>query len=132
MVNFNVVERSSADRERELDELYKDFQELWVNTKLNKAEIYRRLDVNHNSHSISHYVNHRLKEDGLPLNRPRCNVQGSRYCREEQYKYVHKTPAGTYCIKKYLNGRTGHFGTYPSLDEAVRARDLFIKNNWRK
>ena len=34
-------------------------------------------------------------------------------------------------LKKYINGKTKHFGTFKTLDEAIKARDELIKNNWR-
>ena len=34
-------------------------------------------------------------------------------------------------LKKYINGKTKHFGTFKTLEEAIKARDELIKNNWR-
>ena len=34
-------------------------------------------------------------------------------------------------LKKSVNGKTKHFGTFKTLEEAIKARDELIKNNWR-
>ena len=34
-------------------------------------------------------------------------------------------------LKKSVNGKTRHFGTFKTLEEAIKARDELIKNNWR-
>ena len=33
-------------------------------------------------------------------------------------------------LKKSVNGKTKHFGTFKTLEEAIKARDELIKNNW--
>ena len=33
-------------------------------------------------------------------------------------------------LKKYINGKTIHFGSFKTLEEAIKARDELIKNNW--
>ena len=33
-------------------------------------------------------------------------------------------------LKKSVNGKSRHFGTFKTLDEAIKARDELIKNNW--
>ena len=33
-------------------------------------------------------------------------------------------------LKKSVNGKTKHFGTFKTLVEAIKARDELIKNNW--
>ena len=34
-------------------------------------------------------------------------------------------------LKKSVNGKSKHFGTFKTLEEAIKARDELIKNNWR-
>ena len=34
-------------------------------------------------------------------------------------------------LKKYINGKTKHFGTFKTLEEAIKARNELIVNNWR-
>ena len=34
-------------------------------------------------------------------------------------------------LKKSVNGKSRHFGTFKTLEEAIKARDELIKNNWR-
>ena len=36
----------------------------------------------------------------------------------------------SFALKKYINGKTKHFGTFKTLEEAIKARDELIKNNW--
>ena len=33
-------------------------------------------------------------------------------------------------LKKYINGKTKHFGTFKTLEEAIKARNELIVNNW--
>ena len=33
-------------------------------------------------------------------------------------------------LKKCVNGESRHFGTFKTLEEAIKARDELIKNNW--
>ena len=33
-------------------------------------------------------------------------------------------------LKKYINGENRHFGTFKTLEEAIKARDELIMNNW--
>lgn len=33
-------------------------------------------------------------------------------------------------LKKSVNGKTKHFGTFKTLEKAIKARDELIKNNW--
>ena len=33
-------------------------------------------------------------------------------------------------LKKHINGKTKHFGTFKTLEEAIKARDELIMNNW--
>ena len=47
---------------------------------------------------------------------------------DNQYIY----PVGkSFQLKKYINGENRHFGTFKTLEEAIKARDKLIKNNWR-
>ena len=44
-------------------------------------------------------------------------------------RYIY--PSGkSFQLKKYVNGKSRHFGTFKTLEEAVKARDELIKNNW--
>ena len=33
-------------------------------------------------------------------------------------------------LKKYINGKTKHFGTFKTLEEAIKSRNELIVNNW--
>ena len=46
---------------------------------------------------------------------------------DNQYIYP---VANSFQLKKYINGKTKHFGTFKTLEEAIKARDELIKNNW--
>ena len=45
-------------------------------------------------------------------------------------RYIYSV-ANSFQLKKYINGKTKHFGTFKTLEEAIKARDELIKNNWR-
>ena len=47
---------------------------------------------------------------------------------DNQYIY----PVGkSFQLKKYINGENRHFGTFKTFEEAIKARDELIMNNWR-
>lgn len=47
-------------------------------------------------------------------------------------EYIHfQKSTGNYFISKKVDGVQHHFGTYSTLDEAIKYRDYFQKNNWR-
>ena len=46
---------------------------------------------------------------------------------DTQYIY---SVGNSFQLKKYINGKTIHFGTFKTLEEAIKARDELIKNNW--
>ncbi|MBR3213186.1 MAG: hypothetical protein IKF79_01605 [Methanosphaera sp.] len=44
-------------------------------------------------------------------------------------KYIRKLQ-GYYCIQKIVNGKFEHFGSFKTLEDAVKERDLLIQCNW--
>lgn len=44
-------------------------------------------------------------------------------------KYIYKNN-WSYFIQKCINGKIRYFGTFKTLEEAIKARDELIKNNW--
>ena len=45
-------------------------------------------------------------------------------------RYIYSV-GNSFQLKKYINGKTKHFGSFKTLDEAIKARNKLIKNNWR-
>ena len=45
-------------------------------------------------------------------------------------RYIYSV-GNSFQLKKYINGKTKHFGSFKTLDEAIKARNELIKNNWR-
>ena len=45
-------------------------------------------------------------------------------------RYIYSS-GKSFQLKKSVNGKTKHFGTFKTLEEAIKARDELIKNNWR-
>ena len=48
----------------------------------------------------------------------------------ENNQYIYSV-GKSFQLKKYINGKTKHFGRLKTLEEAVKGRDELIKNNWR-
>lgn len=46
------------------------------------------------------------------------------------HRYIYKSSRG-YDIYKRIDGEIKHFGTFKTFEEASKARDNFIQNNWR-
>ena len=44
-------------------------------------------------------------------------------------RYIYSS-GKSFQLKKYVNGKSRHFGTFKTLEEAIKARDELIKNNW--
>ena len=44
-------------------------------------------------------------------------------------RYIYSV-ANSFQLKKYINGKTKHFGTFKTLEEAIKARNELIMNNW--
>lgn len=45
-------------------------------------------------------------------------------------KYISRTNSGNYRVSKNINGKTTHFATFDSLEEAKKYRDYCIANDW--
>ena len=50
--------------------------------------------------------------------------------RNPENRYITKTPAGTYAIRKQLHGKFEHFGTYKTLEDAREERDYLESIGW--
>ena len=48
----------------------------------------------------------------------------------ERMKYIKRMPNGKYSIQKYINGEYSHFGTFDTLEEAIRERDICVECDW--
>lgn len=44
-------------------------------------------------------------------------------------RYIYRV-GKSFQLKKHINGKIKHFGTFKTLEEAIKARDELIKNNW--
>ena len=44
-------------------------------------------------------------------------------------RYIYSS-GKSFQLKKSVNGKTKHFGTFKTLEEAIKARDELIMNNW--
>ena len=44
-------------------------------------------------------------------------------------RYIYSV-GNSFQLKKYINGKTKHFGTFKTLEEAIKARNELIVNNW--
>lgn len=47
-----------------------------------------------------------------------------------EMSYICKNKSGSYSIRKWLNRKYNHFGTFKKLKYAKEERDLLIKYNW--
>ena len=44
--------------------------------------------------------------------------------------YIHKTPYNTWRVAKWINGKYVSFGTFKSLKQAQKHRDICVRNEW--
>ena len=49
--------------------------------------------------------------------------------RSTEWKYIHKFN-GKYKIQKVIDGKIEYFGSFNTLEDALKERDLLIKYNW--
>ena len=47
----------------------------------------------------------------------------------EDNRYIYSV-GNSFQLKKYIKGKTKHFGTFRTLEEAIKARNELIMNNW--
>ena len=47
----------------------------------------------------------------------------------EDNRYIYSV-GNSFQLKKYIKGKTKHFGTFKTLEEAIKARNELIMNNW--
>ena len=47
----------------------------------------------------------------------------------EDNRYIYSV-GNSFQLKKHIKGKTKHFGTFKTLEEAIKARDELIMNNW--
>ena len=47
----------------------------------------------------------------------------------ENNQYIYSV-GKSFQLKKYINGKTKHFGSFKTLEDAIKARDELIMNNW--
>lgn len=48
----------------------------------------------------------------------------------DDMRYIYSV-RNSFQLKKYVNDKSRHFGTFKTLEEAIKARDELIKNDWR-
>ena len=48
----------------------------------------------------------------------------------DDIRYIYRV-GKSFQLKKSVNGKTKHFGTFKTIEEAIKARNELIKNNWR-
>ena len=110
-----------------------------ITTKYDMKYIRKRNEVyfiqKHINGELKHFKgSNSLKEtielrDKLIENNWRDNGQlGIKELDDTRYIY---SVNNSFQLKKSVNGKTKHFGTFKTLEEAIKSRDELIKNNWR-
>lgn len=68
-VNFTVVEQSSSDINKEFEDFYQKFKEIWIeNPTISKSKAFKQLGETYKTNALGKYVNNRLDDDNLPIN----------------------------------------------------------------
>ena len=110
-----------------------------ITTKYDMKYIQKRNGVyfiqKHINGELKHFKGSKsLKEtielrDKLIENNWRDNGQlGIKELDDNRYIY---SVGKSFHLRKSVNGKTKYFGTFKTLEEAIKARDELIKNNWR-
>lgn len=47
-------------------------------------------------------------------------------------KYITQNPSGTYIIRKRINGKSVYYGSYSTLEDAIKWRDYFQNRKWNE
>ena len=113
-LNFRIVE---GDHEN-VD--YESFKKDYMNMFVSKAEILRKYGLTHNRYLK--YGNMVYEETGFKRKRG-VNSIGA-------FTNIRDCHNGTYSVRKEMNGRKLHCGTYDSLEKARMVRDYLVHNNW--
>lgn len=102
--------------------VYKQGNRYWVTQKVGtKHKIYGKFGT---KEEAIQYRN-KLIENGTI--KSRLGLHKIKYYPD---RYIKKTPAGTYVITKRCNGKSEHFGTYKTLEDARDERDYMESIGW--
>ena len=118
LVNYTKIDEPSE--ENDMRYIYKRKGFYYIQKSINGEYKYFK-----GSTSLKEAIEFR---DKLIENNWRCNEQ-LKIEELDDNRYIY--PVGnSFQLKKYVNGKTKHFGTFKTLEEAIKARNELIKNNW--
>ena len=119
--NFRIVEGVSQP-EVDFEELKKDYlnRDMYVDDILKKHNISRR--------EYTRLRKRLVEETGEPSKKSNSNKLPNSNTNE---KHISKDLlSGHYKVTKWIGDRTVHFGTYKSLIDAVKVRNVMVEHNW--
>lgn len=118
LVNYTKIDEPSE--ENDMRYIYKRKGFYYIQKSINGEYKYFK-----GSTSLKEAIEFR---DKLIENNWRCNEQ-LKIEELDDNRYIY--PVGkSFQLKKHINGKTKHFGTFKTLEEAIKARNELIKNNW--
>ena len=120
-VNFRIVEGVSQP-DVDFEELKKDYlnKDMYVDDILKKHGISRR--------EYRRLRKKLVEETGEPVKKSNSNKYSVSTTGE---KYIYRDPLSHHFkVKKFIDGRTVHYGTYKSLDDAVKVRNVLVDHKW--
>ena len=121
MVNFRIIENPNEN----LDEIYNDFKEDFLNPDFKVAELREKYDLS--SAKYKHLRGMVFEETGL-TQKP-CHFGGPHLPITER-RFIKEYRNGKCIIYKTIDGVKKSFGTYADLESAKYVRDLLVKYNW--
>ena len=120
-MNFNIVEGEDTY----LSEIYPDFKREFLNgTSINDIKVM--FDISERKY---YRLQKRVREETGLICKPKSKCRFNKF--NEDY-YIYKRDSDNYYIYKTLDGKTGYFGVYDSLEKAKFVRDELIKCDWDK
>lgn len=120
MVVFNIIENPVHHYETVYDEIKVDY----VDNQLPVEEIQQKYDI---SQKEWKHVLNKFREDNIPI-----RVRGGEGKYSSVKYYYYNKASGTYTVKKWVNGKSESFGTYPTEREAKQRVNYLKSRGWKR
>lgn len=115
-MNFRVV-----DGKDDFEEKYEKFKELYCDSTVKSKEIMEKLQ-------LSNRMYRKMRQE--VINRTGFKRPPFKSLSYADDRYVHKTDADHFEIRKRLDGKQISFGTFETMEIACKVRDYLEMNNW--
>lgn len=115
-MNFKIV-----DGEKDYEEKYKKFEELYCNSEMNIKDICSSLH-------LTNRMYRKMRQE--VVNKTGYKRPSFKRVSFAEDRYIHRTDADHFEIRKRVDGKQISFGTFETMSIACNVRDYLERNNW--